>query len=109
MNPERNEEKAIEHLHSLHDLLQDCGYTDKERGMILTRLLLCFFAERTAVFGQDSFFRVLETEDGRTPAERLNRVFSALGGWLILHQMLSLKELCGAGLMFIAVILASLS
>ncbi len=39
----------------------------------------------------------------------MESVFSALGGWLILHQMLSLKELCGAGLMFIAVILASLS
>ena len=39
----------------------------------------------------------------------LESVFSALGGWLILHQAMNLKELCGAGLMFIAVLLASLS
>ena len=39
----------------------------------------------------------------------MESVFAALGGWLILNQVMSLKELCGAGLMFIAVILASLS
>ena len=39
----------------------------------------------------------------------LESVFSAVGGWMILHQAMNLKELCGAGLMFIAVLLASLS
>ena len=36
----------------------------------------------------------------------LESVFSALGGWIILGQTLSIKELLGAILMFSAIILA---
>lgn len=38
----------------------------------------------------------------------LESVFAALSGWLILHEKLSPKELCGCGLVFTAVILAQL-
>lgn len=38
----------------------------------------------------------------------LESVFGALGGWLILHQQLSARELCGCVLMFAAVVLAQL-
>ena len=38
----------------------------------------------------------------------LESVFSVLGGWLILHQALSLRELFGCGLIFAAILLAQL-
>ena len=38
----------------------------------------------------------------------LESVFAALSGWLILHENLSLKELCGCILVFLAVILAQI-
>ena len=38
----------------------------------------------------------------------LESCFSVLGGFLILHEALSVRELCGCGLMFIAIILAQL-
>ncbi len=38
----------------------------------------------------------------------LESVFAALGGWLILHQTLSVRELTGSALMFAAIILAQL-
>lgn len=39
----------------------------------------------------------------------LESVFSALSGWLILNQKLSLKELCGCALVFIAIIITQIS
>ena len=38
----------------------------------------------------------------------LESVFSALSGWLILRERMSGRELCGAGLMFLAIILSQL-
>ena len=38
----------------------------------------------------------------------LESVFAALSGWLILHEILSVKETAGCALVFIAVILAQL-
>ena len=38
----------------------------------------------------------------------LESVFSAIGGWLILHQSLSLREGVGCALIFAAVVLAQL-
>jgi len=38
----------------------------------------------------------------------LESVFSALAGWLILHQALSARELAGCALIFCAIILAQL-
>lgn len=38
----------------------------------------------------------------------LESVFSALAGWIILHEVLSVRELCGCGLIFIAIILAQI-
>lgn len=39
----------------------------------------------------------------------LESVFSVLGGWLILGDMLTVKELLGCGVMFIAIVLSQLS
>ena len=39
----------------------------------------------------------------------LESVFAALAGWLILHQQMSLREILGAALVFIAVLLAQLA
>ena len=38
----------------------------------------------------------------------LESVFAALGGWLILHNTMSLRELCGCGLVFAGVIISQL-
>ena len=38
----------------------------------------------------------------------LESVFSALGGWLLLHQSLSVREVFGCTLIFAAVVLAQL-
>ena len=38
----------------------------------------------------------------------LESVFGALGGWVILHQVLSLREIAGCALIFAAVVLAQL-
>ncbi len=36
----------------------------------------------------------------------LESTFAAIGGWLLLHQKLTARELCGCGLMFIAIMLS---
>lgn len=38
----------------------------------------------------------------------LESVFAALSGWAFLHEVLSIKELCGCALVFVAVILAQI-
>ena len=38
----------------------------------------------------------------------LESVISVLAGWVLLHQNLSIRELCGCGVMFAAIILAQL-
>lgn len=38
----------------------------------------------------------------------LESVFSALAGWVLLHQILSTKEMVGCGLVFLAIVLAQL-
>lgn len=38
----------------------------------------------------------------------LESCFSVLGGWLILHQVISLRELCGCALMFAAIVLSQI-
>ena len=38
----------------------------------------------------------------------LESVFSAIGGWLILHQKLSVREAMGCALMFMAIVIAQL-
>ncbi|MBQ9484302.1 MAG: EamA family transporter, partial [Ruminiclostridium sp.] len=38
----------------------------------------------------------------------LESVFAALSGWLLLGESLSIKELCGCALVFIAVVLAQI-
>ena len=38
----------------------------------------------------------------------LESVFAALGGWLILHNTMTLRELCGCGLVFAGVIISQL-
>lgn len=38
----------------------------------------------------------------------LESVFSVLAGWLILHEVLSTRQLTGCGLIFAAIILAQL-
>jgi drug/metabolite transporter (DMT)-like permease len=41
-------------------------------------------------------------------AMSLESVFSALAGWLILHQTMTSREICGGALMFAAIVLAQL-
>ncbi|MDO5331406.1 MAG: DMT family transporter, partial [Bacillota bacterium] len=41
-------------------------------------------------------------------AMSLESVFAAIGGWLILNEVMSGKELLGAGLMFLAIILVQI-
>ena len=41
-------------------------------------------------------------------AMSLESVFAAIGGWLILHEVMSPKELVGAALMFLAIILVEI-
>ena len=36
----------------------------------------------------------------------LESVFAVLGGWVILHQILSAKEMIGSAIVFVAIILA---
>lgn len=38
----------------------------------------------------------------------LESVFSVLAGWIILGETMGLKQLCGCGLIFIAIVLAQL-
>ncbi len=39
----------------------------------------------------------------------LESVFSVIGGWLILHEQLSVSEIAGCGLIFVAVVMAQIS
>lgn len=74
------------------------------RGAILyTGILSCGVAYTLQILGQKYTDPTVATM-----LLSLESVFAALSGWLILHENLSLKELCGCILVFLAVILAQI-
>ncbi|MBR5536344.1 MAG: DMT family transporter [Clostridia bacterium] len=75
------------------------------RGSILyAGIMSCGVAYTLQILGQR------DTDDPTiaTLLMSLESVFAALSGWLLLHERLSLKELAGCALVFIAVILAQI-
>lgn len=73
---------AMEQMNTLHELLKSYGYTDKEREILLVRLLLCYFSEDTGVFSRCSYYDWLESPqpEAEEPAERFRMLFTALAG-----------------------------
>ena len=75
------------------------------RGSILyAGVMSCGVAYTLQILGQR------DTDDPTiaTLLMSLESVFAALSGWLLLHERLSLKELFGCALVFVAVILAQI-
>lgn len=65
----------------LHEALVMANFTGRDLEVFLTRLLFCFFADDTGIFGADGMFRQLvETtrSDGRDTGARLSVLFEVL-------------------------------
>lgn len=65
----------------LHEALLQAHFRGRDLEMFLTRLLFCFFADDTGIFGADNLFRKLverTREDGRDTGERLTALFDVL-------------------------------
>lgn len=57
--------KAVEQIAKVHDALLKANYVGKDLEIFLTRLLFCFFADDTGIFGEDGQFKklVAKTKD----------------------------------------------
>ncbi|MDR2213812.1 MAG: N-6 DNA methylase [Pseudomonadales bacterium] len=65
----------------LHEALLRANFRGRDLEVFLTRLLFCFFADDTGIFGADGIFRRLveqTREDGRDTGARLAELFDAL-------------------------------
>ncbi len=65
----------------LHEALLSANFTGRDLEVFLTRLLFCFFADDTGIFGADGVFRHLvesTRQDGRDTGARLSVLFEVL-------------------------------
>ncbi len=74
--------QAMEQMNMLNGRFTEAGYTDKEREILLVRLLLLYFSQDTGVFSRVSFYECLTAPLPGDPdaASRLQMLFSALAG-----------------------------
>ncbi|QEE44299.1 class I SAM-dependent DNA methyltransferase [Rhizobium sp. WL3] len=73
--------KAAELMGTLHDVLEDAGYTGHPLEVLLVRIMFCLFAEDTNIFEHGMFQEFLETRtsvDGSDLGARLTQLFQTL-------------------------------
>lgn len=73
--------KAAYAVSRLHEALLRAKFTGRDLEVLLTRLLFCFFADDTGIFGADGQFRRLveaTRADGRDTGARLAELFDVL-------------------------------
>lgn len=73
--------KAAYQVSQLHQALLDAGFTGHDLEVFMTRLLFCFFADDTGIFGADGQFTRLvqrSREDGRDLGALLSELFQVL-------------------------------
>lgn len=73
--------KAAYQVSKLHQALLDTGFTGHDLEVFMTRLLFCFFADDTGIFGADGQFTRLihrSREDGRDLGPMLSELFQVL-------------------------------
>ncbi|MDD6213033.1 MAG: methylase [Clostridiales bacterium] len=74
--------EAMEQMSQFNEELARAGWLEKEREVLLVRLLLCFFAEDTGAFTGTSLFSYLDTTKygPKRLSRRLDLLFRALAG-----------------------------
>ena len=73
--------RAAEQIAELHEALLQSNFTGRDLETFLVRLLFCFFADDTAIFGNNNIFlRLLEQlrPDGANTGAKLNELFDTL-------------------------------
>ena len=73
--------RAAEQIAELHEALLQSNFTGRDLETFLVRLLFCFFADDTAIFGNNNIFlRLLEQlrPDGANAGAKLNELFDTL-------------------------------
>ena len=73
--------RAAEQIAELHEALLQSNFTGRHLETFLVRLLFCFFADDTAIFGNNNIFlRLLEQlrPDGANTGAKLNELFDTL-------------------------------
>lgn len=73
--------KAAYQVSQLHQALLDAGFAGHDLEVFMTRLLFCFFADDTGIFGADGQFARLvqrSREDGRDLGAMLSELFQVL-------------------------------
>ena len=77
--------EAAERLGSLHDLLEDDGFTGRGLDVWMVRTLFCLFADRSGIFEPGIFRALIETRVAEDGAD--------LGAWITrLHRVLATPE-----------------
>ena len=74
-------QRAVDTLGDLHDLLKADGFTGHRLEVLLVRLLFCLFADDTGIFSpKDAFLDLVETSkpDGSDLGATLSRLFGVL-------------------------------
>ena len=73
--------KAAEKLGALHDILKTAGYTNRQLGLYLMRLLFCFFADDTGIFENGRFIAYIlhqTKSDGSDISLHIQKIFEVL-------------------------------
>ncbi|MES1966201.1 N-6 DNA methylase [Psychrobacter sp. AH5] len=70
--------QATEMVAKLHQAFISDGVNADELALFLTRLIFCFFADDTGIFGQKNLLDGLLTNEARNDGSNLNEVFTTL-------------------------------
>ena len=70
--------QATEMIAKLHQAFISDGVNADELALFLTRLIFCFFADDTGIFGQKNLLDGLLTNEARSDGSNLNEVFTTL-------------------------------
>ena len=70
--------QATEMVAKLHQAFISDGVNADELALFLTRLIFCFFADDTGIFGQKNLLDGLLTNEARSDGSNLNEVFTTL-------------------------------
>ena len=70
--------QATEMVAKLHQAFIQDGVNADELALFLTRLIFCFFADDTGIFGQKNLLDGLLTNEARSDGSNLNEVFTTL-------------------------------
>lgn len=90
-------------IHAMQDIVVSLKHPEAYIPLLYAGIMSCGVAYTLQIIGQNGLNPTIACL-----IMSLESVFSVIGGWLILHENLSLRELIGCALVFIAICLAQI-